>query len=288
VRLRIHTWGLLFAAPAVIFFAVVNVAPMLWTLVLSFHEHNLLSDDRAFVGLANYTALVSDRVFLRAAANTLAYVVLTVPLGLALSLAVAVLLDSGVRAAGLFRTVFFIPVVTSMVAVGYIWSWLYDPTFGILDYVLSFVGVQLPFLKSPATALPSIALMSVWKNLGFNIVIFLAGLQAVPTSMYEAAAIDGTSRTRTFLRVTLPLLNPTVVFLAVMGVMGSLKIFGEVFVMAPQGGPLHSTTSVVFEIVRTSFRSGRMGYGAAMSVILFAMILGVTIVQLRLLGSEDE
>ena len=135
-------------------------------------------------------------------------------------------------------------------------------------------------------ALPSIALMAVWKNLGFNVIIFLAGLQGIPDYIYEAARVDGTNRKRTFWPITLPLLNPTVVFLSVMGVMNALKIFGEVFVMSDDGGPLNSTKSVVFEVVQTSFQSHRMGYGAAMTMILFVLIITVTLVQMKYMTKE--
>jgi len=187
---------------------------------------------------------------------------------------------------GLYRVVSFIPYITSLVAAGYIWTWLYDPTFGIINQTLSWFGMHLPFLKSTTMALPSIAMMSVWRGIGFNVVIFLAGLQGIPSTVYEAARIDCANRWRTFYKITLPLLNPTIVFLSVMGVMRSLKIFGEIFVMAETGGPLNSTRSIVFHIVETSFRKYQMGYGAAMTVVLFLIIIGITIFQMKVLTKK--
>lgn len=285
-RLSVNSWGILFVAPAAAFFLLVNIMPMLYAFFLSFHDWNLLSPHKAFIFVENYVALFTDPIFLRSMLNTLLYTMITVPLGLSLSLLFAVLLNSGIKASGLFRTLYFVPVVTSIIAAGYIWKWLYDPTFGLINHVLSVFGVQLPFLASTKMALPSIALMVVWKHLGFNIVVFLAGLQGIPGYVYEAAKIDGTSRWRTFWRITLPLLNPTVVFLSVMGVMNSLKIFGEIFVMTKDGGPLNSTSSIVSQIVTTSFQSHRMGYGAAMTMILFLIIVGVTVFQMKVLTKK--
>ncbi len=288
LKLSANGWGLLFVAPAATFFLVVNLLPMLYALFLSLHDWNLLSVSKSFVFLENYYALASDPAFRRALLNTFLYCAITVPLGLSLALFVAVLLNERIRAQGLFRTMYFIPVVTSVVASGYIWKWLYDPTFGLLNQVIAPLGLQIPFLESTAWALPSIALMSIWKGLGFNVVVFLAGLQGIPSYVYEAARVDGTSRWRTFTRITLPLLNPTVVFLSVMGVMHSLKIFGEVFVMSEDGGPLNSTSSIVFQVVQTSFESHDMGYGAAMTMILFVMIVAVTVFQMKVLTKKFE
>jgi multiple sugar transport system permease protein len=279
-------WGLIFVSPAVAFFLIVNIFPMLYALFLSLHDWNLLSTDKSFTFLENYYALFGDPSFLRSLLNTFLYAVIVVPLSLGLGLFFAMLLNAKIRASALFRTVYFIPVVTSVIAAGYIWTWLYDPSFGFINQMLEPLGIQLPFLRSTAMALPSIAIMAVWKNLGFNVVIFLAGLQGIPDYIYEAARIDGTSRKRTFWKITLPLLNPTVVFLSVMGVMNALKIFGEVFVMSNDGGPLNSTKSVVFEVVQTSFRSHQMGYGAAMTMVLFVLIIVVTVVQMKLLTKD--
>ncbi len=281
-----HLWGILFVLPAVLFFLIVNVFPMLYAFFLSFHDWNLLSTQKSFIFMENYGKLLSDPVFLRSLWNTFLYVLIGVPLELALSLLIALLLNSGIKRVSVFRVAYFIPYITSIIAAGYIWTWLYDPTFGVINALLTKIGLFFPFLKSTTMALPSVALMSVWMRLGFNVIVFLAGLQGIPDTVYEAARIDGTSRWRTFWRITVPLLNPTIVFLAVMGVMRSLKIFGQVFVMTDGGGPLNSTRSIVYHIVETSFLSHKMGYGAAMTVVLFFIIVAITLFQMKVLTKK--
>ena len=285
-RFSINTWVIMFILPTVLFFLITSILPMLYAFFLSFHDWNLLDTKMSFNFLENYLSLFSDPVFLRSLLNTFLYCLLIVPVQLFLSLLFAILLNSGIRMVGLYRVVYFIPYITSLIAAGYIWTWLYDPTFGIINQTLSWFGMHLPFLKSTTMALPSIAMMSVWRGIGFNVVIFLAGLQGIPSTVYEAARIDCANRWRTFYKITLPLLNPTIVFLSVMGVMRSLKIFGEIFVMAETGGPLNSTRSIVFHIVETSFRKYQMGYGAAMTVVLFLIIIGITIFQMKVLTKK--
>lgn len=277
---------MIFILPAVLFFLFVNIIPMLYAFFLSFHDWNLLSPHKAFIFLENYARLLSDPIFLQSLWNTGLYVIIGVPLELGLSLLIAVLLNSGIKRVSLFRVAYFIPYITSIIAAGYIWMWLYDPTFGVINGLLSKIGISLPFLKSTVMALPSVAFMGVWMRLGFNVIIFLAGLQSIPDTVYEAAKIDGTSRWRTFRRITVPLLNPTIVFLAVMGVMRSLKIFGQIFVMTENGGPLNSTRSIVYHIVETSFQSHEMGYGAAMTIVLFFIIVGITLFQMKVLTKK--
>ncbi|MDD2716809.1 MAG: sugar ABC transporter permease [Candidatus Wallbacteria bacterium] len=281
-------WGMLFILPAVVYFICLNIWPMFYSFFLSFNDWNLLNPDKNFVFLNNYFALLHDTVFLRCLINNFCYTLVAVPVGLVLSLAIALLLNSGIRWLGLFRFMIFMPVITSGIAAGYIWMWLYEPTFGLINHLLSFVHLQCPFLLSPYTALASIALMTVWKSLGFQVVILLAGLTTIPDSIYQAAEMDGATGFRRFWHVTLPLLNPTMVFLSVMGVMNGLQLFGEIFVMAPNGGPLNSTRTVVFHIQQTAFRSYQMGYGSAMTFVLFAIILAVTVFQMKVLTKKFE
>lgn len=285
-RVTTNGWGMLFIAPTVAFFLCVNILPMFYSFLVSFESRNLLSSASEFVFLDNYIAIFQDERFLRAMLNTFLYSAIIVPFTLGISLFIALLLNSGIRWVGIFRTVYFIPVITSGIAAGYLWKWLYDPTFGLLNQMLAEVGVQLPFLRSTWMALPCVAAMIIWKSLGFNIVIFLAGLQGIPDYVYEAARIDKTGTWRTFWKITLPLMNPTVVFLSVMGVMGSLKMFGEVFVMTENGGPLNSTSSMVSQIVATAFQSNQMGYGSAMTVVLFLIIISITLFQMKVLSRK--
>ncbi len=281
-------WGYLFVFPAFLYFLCMNIWPMLYAFFLSFNDWNLLKVEKKFVFLQNYFEVFQDKVFLTSLYNTFAYAIIIVPLGLMIAIFLSVLVNSGIKHVGIFRFMFFIPVITSSIAAGYIWMWLYEPTFGLFNDILSIINIQLPFLKSTYSAKLSIAAVVIWKNLGFQIVILLTGLGAIPNSVYEAAEMDGVTGWRRFRYITLPLLRPTIIFLSVTGFMKVLQMFGEIYVMAPTGGPLDSTTSVVFHIQKTAFESYRLGYSSAMTFILFLIILGITIFQIKYLSGEKN
>ncbi|MGI9148880.1 MAG: carbohydrate ABC transporter permease [Chloroflexota bacterium] len=290
-RRRALTAYLMLLAPLA-FFVFIRLLPTLSALQVSFYQWDMLSDERPFVGLGNFQRLAGDQVFLAALGNTLKYVGLGVPSGLVLSLGIALALARVHRLAGLFRTVFFIPFITSLVAVGWVWRWLYQPQRGSINELLGAFGIpSQPFLQSTSQALPSIVVVNVWHDLGFQIVIFLAGLHAIPDIYYEAARLDGAGRWAMFRHVTLPLLNPTLVFLAVTSAISSLQVFSQVQNMSAQGtgGPLNSTLSLVLYVYQKAFGGAyQMGYASAMTVVLFALILTVTIVQLRLLSRRYD
>jgi multiple sugar transport system permease protein len=290
-RRRALTAYVLLAVPLA-FFILIRIVPTLSALQVAFYQWDMLSDNRPFVGLANFRQLPSDGVFIAAMANTLKYLALGVPTGLALSLAIALALTRVKHLAGLFRTVYFIPFVTSLVAVSWVWRWLYQPQRGSLNVLLGLVGIPAqPFLQSTSQALPSIVAVNVWHDLGFQIVIFLAGLSAIPDQYYEAARLDGAGRWNLFRHITLPLLNPTIVFLAVTSAISSLQVFTQVQNMSAQGtgGPLNSTMSLVLYVYQKAFGGAyQMGYASAMTVVLFALILLVTLVQLRVLSRRYE
>ena len=282
----------LFLLVPLIFFAVIRILPAISALQVAFYEWDMLSDVRPFVGLDNFARLARDPVFQAALANTIKYVLLGVPTGLVLSLAVALALMRVRRLAGFFRTLYFIPFVTSLVAVSWVWRWLYQPQRGSINELLGLVGIPpQPFLQSTSQALPSIVAVNVWHDLGFQIVIFLAGLHAIPEVYYEAARLDGAGRWALFRHITLPLLNPTIVFLAVTGVISSLQVFTQVQNMSAQGtgGPLNSTISLVLYVYQKAFGGAyQMGYASAMMVVLFVLILSVTLIQLRFLTRRYE
>jgi multiple sugar transport system permease protein len=282
----------LFLVIPLVFFAVIRILPTISALQISFYQWDMLSDVRPFVGLDNFQRLARDPVAIAALANTLKYVILGVPSGLALALLVALGLQRVRRLAGLFRTVYFIPFVTSLVAVSWVWRWLYQPQRGSINELLGLVGIPAqPFLQSTSQALPSIVLVNVWHDLGFQIVIFLAGLQAIPEIYYEAARLDGAGRWASFRHITLPLLNPTLVFLAVTSAISSLQVFTQVQNMSAQGtgGPLNSTISLVLYVYQKAFGGAyQMGYASAITVVLFLVILFITLVQLRLLTRRYE
>jgi len=277
-------WGYTFILPAILYFAIMNIYPLFYSFFLSFHKWNILTPDRKFVFLKNYIDLLSDPIFLRSVLNTFLYVIVIVPISIAISLFFAVLLNSGIKFIGLFRLMYFIPVITSGIAVTYIWKWLYDPTFGLFNNILSAFKIQCPFLASPYTALLSISLMIIWKSIGFQIVILLTALTSIPKSVYEAAEMDGVTGWKRFRYITLPLLKPTMLFLAVTGTISTLQLFGPVFVASPTGGPLNSTSTMVFHIQQTAFTSYRVGYASAMTLILFAIIMIITFIQMKFLS----
>src|SRR6266536_1039205 len=208
------------------FFVFIRIAPTLSALQVAFYQWDMLSDERPFVGLDNFQRLTNDAMFRAALGNTLKYVGLGVPTGLVMALAIALALARIRRLAGFFRTVYFIPFITSLVAAGWVWRWLYQPQRGSINELLGLVGIpSQPFLQSTSQALPSIVAVNVWHDLGFQIVIFLAGLHAIPDVYYEAATLDGAGRWALFRHITLPLLNPTIVFLAVTSAISSLQVF---------------------------------------------------------------
>jgi multiple sugar transport system permease protein len=274
------------------FFLFIRLLPTLSALQVAFYQWDMLSDDRPFVGLSNFQRLVVDQSFQAALANTLKYVVLGVPTGLVLALTIALALSRVQHLAGLFRTVYFIPFITSLVAVSWVWRWLYQPQRGSINELLGLVGLPAqPFLQSTSQALPSIVAVNVWHDLGFQIIIFLAGLHAIPDIYYEAARLDGAGRWSMFRHITLPLLNPTIVFLAVTSAISSLQVFSQVQNMSAQGtgGPLNSTLSLVLYVYQKAFGGAyQMGYASAMTVVLFVLILTVTLVQFRLLSRRYE
>ncbi|MGE5481775.1 MAG: carbohydrate ABC transporter permease [Bacteroidota bacterium] len=285
-----------FIALPLLFFLVVRIYPALVAMNVSLHQWDIMSRAKPFVGLENYRQLLLDPVFWTAAKNTLLYVVITVPLQLALGLAVAVLIQSVNRFRGLYRTIYFIPYITSTVAVSWVWRWLYFKNGGILNQLLLAVGLPAqPFLSSPAQALYAISAVVVWQALGYYVVIFLAGLEMIPASYREAAEIDGANAWQVFRRVTLPLLNPIIVFLAVLGTISSLQIFTQIMNMTSGGygqgdlgGPLNSTLSLVAYIYNLAFYKFRMGYASAITVVLFLLIMVVTFIQMKLLNRRID
>ncbi|MFE9654513.1 carbohydrate ABC transporter permease [Micromonospora sp. NPDC006431] len=290
-RLRRALTGWAFSAPFTVLFLVFMALPVVASLVMSFTD--LRSTDLRnplavnVVGLDNYTRLFSDDLFLRSSVNTLAFVVVGVPLTMVLALAAATALNSGlVRFRVLFRVGFYLPVVTSIVALAVIWRFLLDPEVGLVNNLLRLVGIDGPsWLYDTRLALPSLIVMAAWRNFGFLMVIFLAGLQAVPADLYEAATLDGATRWQQFRNVTLPMLRPALLFGGVVTGIGYLQFFEEPLVMT-QGGPLSSTLSVSFHIYN-QFGFGNYGYAAAASYVLFLAIVALSVVQFRLLGERN-
>ena len=271
-----------FLLPALALIGVLFLLPALGALFLSFTDFDLyaLADPRnaRFVGLGNYRHLLSDRIFWKALGNTFYFVLLGGPLSVAVSLGAALLVNSKLtKARTLYRTVFFAPVVTTLVAIAVVFKYLYHPRFGWLDWLLGHFGVPaIDWLGDPRFAMPAIILLAVWKNFGYNMVIFIAGLQAIPPSLYEAAKIDGAGVWQQFRHVTLPLLSPTFVLVGLLTMIGYFQLFAEPYVMTRGGGPLDSTLSVALLMFKEGFRWWNLGYAAAVAFALFAVVLIVT------------
>jgi multiple sugar transport system permease protein len=270
-----------FLAPALLLIAVFFLLPAGASLLLSLTDFDLYAvadpANLRFMGARNYRALLGDPLFWTALRNTAYFVIVGGPLSVGVSLLAALLVTaSTARLMALVRTIFFVPVVTSLVAVAVVWRYLYHPRFGLLNYALGLIGIAPhDWLGDPWLAMPAIIVLSIWKNFGFNMVIFVAGLQSIPDTLYEAARVDGAGSWATFWRVTLPMLAPTAVFVAIMTLIGNFQLFAEPYVMT-QGGPAHSTLSLVLYMYEEGFRWWSFGYAAAIASVLFAIILAVT------------
>ena len=284
-------WAYAFLAAPLIFFVIIRLIPAAAALFISLHRWNIVSPQRPFVGLANFREVSSDALFWKAAVNTLRYALTGVPAQLLLGLSLALLLRRATRLRGFFRALYFLPFVTPVVAASWVWQWMYSPSFGPLNRVFDAVGLPpQAFLRRPDQALYAITAMVVWEYLGFQVVIFLAGLDAIPAVFYEAAAVDGAAGWRLFRHITVPLLNPTLVFSAVYGVIVYLQLFTQVLNMTfgDQGGPLGSTMTVVLYVYIQAFQRFRMGPAAAATVILFGALLVITLLQLRVFSRQVE
>lgn len=271
----------LFLAPSLVPLVAFVLLPMGASLVLTMFEWNLLRPPEP-AGLDNFVRLVRDPAFHAAVLHTLQFVAGYLPLVLVGGLGIALALNQVTRGAAVFRTAYFLPVVTSWVVVALMWQWLLNPTSGFVNWAIGLFGVEGPgWWTDPGWAMPSIVLASAWKDLGFVMVIFLAGLQAIPRDYYEAASIDGAGPGARFRHVTLPLLSPATFFVVIISLINSFQVFDQVWVMTG-GGPAGASSVVVTEVVRNAFSYGQFGYAAAMSWLLFVVILAVTVVQFRL------
>lgn len=293
----------LFLLPALVILITFRVLPIFVSVRMSFH-HWGMAGPRAFAGLGNYIAVLKDPMFYKSLLNTGWYVLFEVPLTLVLSLGIAILLNQKIRGLGFYRTVYYLPVVTSIVAVSVVWRWILHPDRGVLNYLLSVVGISgirwlqdprgifqlflgsrgenLPYLlRGPSVALGGLVLMGIWKAVGYNTVIFLAGLQNISQTYYEAARIDGASRFQMLRRITLPLLSPTTYYVLIMSSIAAFETFAQVWIMTgpPPGGPLSTTKVVMYYFYENSFELWRLGYGASVAFIAFIIILGLTILQ---------
>ncbi|MEW6127877.1 MAG: sugar ABC transporter permease [Acidobacteriota bacterium] len=278
----------LFIAPALSLLAVFVIYPVLQLFWVSFHDWNILKDEMTFNGTKNFSEILSESDFWKALFNTFYYVAITVPVGMAVSLGLALLLNDRIKGVGLFRTAVFTPVVTSTVAAGVIFVWLLNYEQGVVNSFLQTIGIgKINWLQSERWAMPAVVLMTIWKQAGYNMVLFLAGLQGIPDAYYEAASIDGAKRGwQTFRYVTWPLLKPTTFFVLVISVIFAFRSFEQMYVMT-RGGPVGSTMTLVYYIFDKAFKFGNMGQAAAVSVLMVIIVLLLTWLQFRLQGAGD-
>ena len=283
--------GWTFAAPFVILFGIFLAFPILASFVLSFTSFGLkdLANPvgSTVVGLKNYVDLFSDPVFWTALFNTFYFVIVGVPLTLVFGLLIATALNRGVsRFRTVFRVGYYLPVITSIVAIAVVWRFLLDPDVGLINMALGGLGIQGPaWLADPVLAMPSIIAMAVWRNLGFAMIVFLAGLQAIPAMLYEAAAIDGAGRWQGFRYVTLPMLRPTILFMTVITTIGYLQLFEEPFVMT-NGGPLDKTLSITMYMYQQGFTFFHQGFASSIAYVLFVIVAFVAFLQFKFLRSD--
>jgi multiple sugar transport system permease protein len=271
----------LFLGPSVVGITIFGIGPILASFAMSFTDWDLLTPAK-FVGAGNFRRMFSDEEFWSTLRHTLAFLVGYTPLVIASGLAVAVLLNRQLPARAFFRAMYFLPVVTSWVAVALVWKWLFNPTFGLINTLLGFIGISGPsWLFDPNWAMPAIVLTSVWKDTGFVMVILLAGLQGIPREYEEAASIDGATAIQRLLHVKLPLLSPALFFALSISLINSFQVFDQVYVMT-EGGPAGATTVLVERIVANAFSYSRMGYASSMSLVLFLLIFVTTFFFYRL------
>jgi multiple sugar transport system permease protein len=273
--------GYLFVAPLILGLIIFTYGPVLVAFALSFTKGDYISIPK-WIGLDNYRALLEDKLFWKSLVNTLYYVAGVVPASMVLSLLLAMAMNQKLRGIVLFRTIFFLPTISSSVAISLMWLWIYNPEFGVLNFLLRQIGIKGPaWLSSTTWAMPAVIIMAVWRGLGYSMLIYLAGLQGIPDVYYEAAAIDGAGRWAKFWHITVPLLSPTTFMLLILSIIGAFQVFEYTYVMTG-GGPVYSTLTMVLYVYNNAFRDFQMGYASALAYILFFILLILTIIQFRL------
>ena len=276
-----NVMGRLFVSPPVILFLVFTLLPMLMAIGLSFTKYDIINPPR-FVGLANFKKMINDEFFWIAMKNTCVYTLMYVPAGLLLSLGAAMFLNAEQKFVGLFRTLFYLPVLSSTVATATLWFWILNPQLGLLNGVLGLFGISgKAWLYDSKLAMFSIVLMSLWAGFGGNMMIFLAGLKGIPAIYYEAAQIEGASRWQMFTRITIPSITKTTFLVSTMLIIGTFQVFDQAFVLT-KGGPGNATITIVYYIYNNGFKNLDMGYASSISLVLFAIILIMTVINSKI------
>jgi len=274
----------LFLSPSIALFFLFKHFPIFYTLYLSLHRWRLGIVDRTFVGLHNYRLLITSDEFWQAVRNSLYYALGSIPLNMAISLTIALLLNRQIRGRAVFRTAYFLPTITSTAAMAVVWMWIYHPDFGLGNWILSTLGLpRIRWLYDPQWAMPALIVMGIWKGMGYNIIMYLAGLQNIPQHLYDAARIDGAASRACLRHITWPLLTPTSFLILIIAVINSLKAFAQMHVMT-DGGPLGSTTVIAYYLYQHGFEFFNLGYASAVACVLFVVLLGLTLIQFKFLG----
>jgi len=271
-------WGWIFILPTMIGLIVLNIYPMLDTIKQSFYKTGDFGKGNVFVGLANYRKVMGDSEVWQALWNTVKYAIVEVPFSLVIALLLAVLLNKKMRGRDAFRTIFFLPMVVAPAAIAMVWKWLYNSNFGLINNVFN---IKVNWISDPDIAIYSIAIIGIWSVIGYNMVLFLAGLQEVPRDYYEAASLDGANGWQQFINITVPLISPTIFFVLVTRVIGAMQVFDLIYMMIDLNNPAwKKTESLVFLFYKYSFQQSKKGYGATVVVVLLVFILLLTVIQL--------
>ena len=272
------TWGWLFILPTMLGLFVLNIYPMIDTIRQSFYKTGDFGKGNKFVGLANYQKVLGDGEIWQTLWNTVKYAIVEVPLSLVIALLLAVLLNKKLKGRDVFRTIFFLPMVVAPAAIAMVWKWLYNSNFGLINNIFH---IKVNWISDPKIAIYSIAAIGIWSVIGYNMVLFLAGLQEVPSDYYEAASLDGANGWHQLINITIPLISPTIFFVLVTRIIGAMQVFDLIYMMIDLNNPAwKKTQSLVFLFYKYSFEQSKKGYGATVVVVLLAVILLLTIVQL--------
>ena len=287
-------WAYCFIGLPLIYYFLFRILPTFYSLRISLYDWDLLSPKKTFIGLANFKFLFSDKIFRIAIMNTFEYVIIGVPIMLVLSLFIAMLLNNIKRGQSLYRLLVFIPYITSAAAIAFVWRLLFMKYGGVVNELLLFIGVgRQMFLESPSQAIYVVMSNVIWQNIGFFTIIFVAGLKQIPEMYYEAAEIDGASKFKQFMHITIPLLNKTFVYITVIATINTFRLFTQIYNITGTsgggaGGPLHSTTNIVLQVYNYAFTNYKMGLASAATVILFVIILIITIFQMKIMNKKES
>lgn len=272
--------------PAIVIFLVFSIYPILYMGYLSFNEWDLINPVKTFVGLDNFMALFKDETFLKVVKNSVIYMLITVSATMILGILMALFFSRNTKINKILQSVTFAPYIVSMVSVAFIWKWIMDSDYGLLNYLLSFIGIDsINWLHDEKTALLSLCIISIWKSIGYNAIVILSALKAVPQYIYEAAQLDEGKPLKVFFKITLPMISPSLFFLTIMNIISSFKVF-EPIALITEGGPLNSTNTLVYYIYEYGFKLNKIGYASAAGVVLFAIIGVLTIIYFKMLSRK--